>query len=81
MKKWANELNRAFSKGEVQMARKHGKKCSSSLAIMEMQIKSTLTFQLTPVRMAAFKNTHNNKCWRGWGAEDGGGKVTLKHSW
>jgi hypothetical protein len=42
VKKWANEMNRAFSKEEVQMAKKHMKKCSPSLALKEMQIKTTL---------------------------------------
>jgi hypothetical protein len=62
MKKWANELNRAFSKDKVQMAKKTHEKCSPSLAIKEMQIKTTIRFHLTPVRMATIKNTNNNNC-------------------
>jgi hypothetical protein len=60
MKKWARELNRAFSK-EVQMAKEHMKKCLTSRTIKEMQIKTTLSFRLTSVRMATIKNT-NKKC-------------------
>jgi hypothetical protein len=58
----ATGLSRIFSKEEVQMA-KNMKKCSPSLAIKEMQIKTTLRCYLIPIRMASIKNTTNNKCW------------------
>jgi hypothetical protein len=76
MKKWAHELNREFSKEEVQMASKYTKKCSDSLVIKEMQIKTTLRFHLTPVRMARIKGSSNNKCWGGCGKTG-----TLTHCW
>jgi hypothetical protein len=60
MKKWANELSRAFSKEEVQMAKNHMKKYSIFLAIKEMKIKTTLKFHLTLVRMAIVKNTYTH---------------------
>jgi hypothetical protein len=61
--KWATELNRTFSTGEIQMTKNHMKKCLLSLAIKEMQIKMTLRFHLTPVRIAIIKNITNNMCW------------------
>jgi hypothetical protein len=55
----ASELNRIFSKKEIQVAKKHMKKCSLSLEIKEMQIKTILRFYLTPVRIAIISNTTN----------------------
>jgi hypothetical protein len=62
IKKWTTEVNKSFSKKEVQMATKHMKKCPLSLGIKEMQIKSTLRFHFTPIRIATIKNTTTNKC-------------------
>jgi hypothetical protein len=75
-KKWSTELNKESSSEEYQRAEKHLKKCSTSLIIREMQIKTTLRFYLTPVRMAKIKNSGDMRCSIGCGE-----RGTLLHCW
>ena len=76
--KWAEDMNGHFYKDNIQKANKHMKRCSTSLNIREIEIKTTM---ITPVRMPQINNTGNNRSWQGCGEREPSYTVGGNASW
>ena len=74
--KWAKDMKRNLIEEDIDIANMHIRKCSASLAIREIQIKTTMRYHFTPVSMGKINKAGNHKCWRGCGE-----RGTLLHCW
>ena len=76
IEEWAKDLNRYLKKKDILMANKHMKTCSTSNGIRKLEIKTTMRYYYTPIRMTKIQKTEHTKCWRGCGVTG-----TLIHCW